>query len=129
MATPQEVIEIRDEEKSKGGLAYEVILAEPLVNRPPSPPVTTPSRSVVSEEDIEKKLLAAEERRKANRSVNDIDEKISQAEKKRLEIEQTFVSKTRESLDQKMEESQEKREAHMNSLKNKLKDHVSFLKL
>merc|ERR1712137_1111532 len=69
MSSQQEVTEIRGEEKSKGGLSYEVILAEPLTNRPPSPPVTTPSRSVVSEEDIEKKLLAAEERRKANRSV------------------------------------------------------------
>jgi stathmin len=37
----------------------------------------------------------------------------------------TFVSKTKETLDQKMEETKENREAHMNSLKTKLKDHVS----
>lgn len=53
-----------------------------------------------------------------------MDQKISQAMQKREEIVSNFVSKTRESLDAKMEESQEKREAHMNSLKTKLKDHV-----
>jgi len=51
------------------------------------------------------------------------------AEKKRQEIEKTFVNKTKENLDHKMEESQEKREAHMASLKTKLKDHVSLLNL
>ena len=55
-----------------------------------------------------------------------MDEKISQATQKRQEMVSTFVSKTKETLDQKMEESQEKREAKMNSLKTKLKDHVSF---
>lgn len=58
-----------------------------------------------------------------------MDEKISMAEKKRQEIEKTFVNKTKENLDHKMEESQEKREAHMASLKTKLKDHVSLLNL
>lgn len=120
----QEVAEIRSEEKSKGGLSYEVILAEPVVNRPPSPPVSTPTRPQPSEEEIERKLLAAKERREANRSINDVDEKLSQAEKKRQEIEKTFVAKTKENLDAKMEETQEKREAHMNSLKTKLKEHL-----
>lgn len=39
---------------------------------------------------------------------------------------QTFVSKTRESLDHKMEQTEENREAIMNGLKTKLKDHVSL---
>lgn len=116
-----------------------------MTNRPPSPPVLTPTRPQPSEEEIERKLLAAKERREvrigcvipyidmtlrcvwmlqANRSINDVDEKISQAVQKRQEIESTFINKTKESLDAKMEESQEKREAHMNSLKTKLKDHV-----
>jgi stathmin len=54
--------EIRCEEKSKGGLKYEVILAEPVADRPPSPPSVQSNRPF-SEEDIEKKLLAAKERR------------------------------------------------------------------
>ena len=45
---------------------------------------------------------------------------------KRQEIESAFISKTKESLDAKMEETQEKREAIMNNLKTKLKDHVSL---
>lgn len=56
--------------------------------------------------------------------MTDVDEKINQAVQKRQEMESTFINKTKESLDAKMEESQEKREAHMNSLKTKLKDHV-----
>ena len=34
------------------------------------------------------------------------------------------MSKTKEQLDQKLEDAQEKREALMDGLKNKLKDHV-----
>lgn len=52
--------EIRCQEKSKGGLCYEVILAEPTVpKRAPSPPQTSPTQQVA----IEDKLRAAEERR------------------------------------------------------------------
>lgn len=55
--------EIRCQEMSKGGLAYEVILAEPVSSpivpkRPISPGSKTPSV-----EEIEEKLKAAEERR------------------------------------------------------------------
>ena len=63
----------------------------------------------------------------ANRSVNDVDEKINQAVQKRQVIVSNFVTKTKENLDAKMEESQEKREAHLNSLKTKLKEHVCRL--
>lgn len=54
--------EIRCQEKSRGGLSYEVILAEPAPNVPvPKRPVT-PGKNV-SVEEIEQKLKAAEERR------------------------------------------------------------------
>ena len=43
---------------------------------------------------------------------------------KRQEIVSTFVNKTKETLDQKMAETEENREAHMNTLKTKLKEHV-----
>ena len=58
----QTATEIRCEEKSKGGLRYEVILAEPVADRPPSPQHQQSNRPF-SEEDIDKKLLAAKERR------------------------------------------------------------------
>lgn len=61
--------EIRCQEKSKGGLSYEVILAEPSVTTPlplkrPSSGPTKPT----SVENIEEKLKAAEERRLVSNS-------------------------------------------------------------
>lgn len=53
--------EIRCQEKSKGGLAYEVILAEPVAVTPPKRPISPSSK--VSVENIDEKLKAAEERR------------------------------------------------------------------
>lgn len=56
--------EIRCQEKSKGGLCYEVILGQPVVTLPPlkqnkpSPPVKK-----VSAAEIERKLCEAEKRR------------------------------------------------------------------
>lgn len=57
--------EIRCQEKSKGGLSYEVILAEPTVTTPvPSLKRSGSSASkATSAEEIEEKLKAAEERR------------------------------------------------------------------
>jgi len=53
--------EIRCQEKSKGGLSYEVILAEPLAGTPPRR--ASPPNNKVSVENIEEKLKAAEDRR------------------------------------------------------------------
>lgn len=59
--------EIRCQEKSRGGLSYEVILAEPAPNvAVPKRPVT-PGKNV-SVEEIEQKLKAAEERRIVSRA-------------------------------------------------------------
>lgn len=54
--------EIRCQEKSKGGLCYEVILAQPAIAVPPKPNAIPVIKSL-SAEDIEKKLKEAEERR------------------------------------------------------------------
>lgn len=58
--------EIRCQEKSKGGLSYEVILAEPSVATPAlklSGPAATAAPKPTSTEEIEKKLKEAEDRR------------------------------------------------------------------
>ncbi|KAJ9589373.1 hypothetical protein L9F63_017425, partial [Diploptera punctata] len=119
--------EIRCQEKSKGGLAYEVILAEPVNVTPPKRP-SSPS-SKVSAENIEEKLKAAEERRlslEANKMAVLAAKmsKIEEASKKKDEQANTFISQTREALEQKMETHIEKREAYINDLKSKLKDHL-----
>jgi hypothetical protein len=50
--------------------------------------------------------------------------KIEEASKKREEQANTFISQTREALEQKMEAHIEKRESLINDLKTKLKEHV-----
>lgn len=57
--------EIRCQEKSKGGLRYEVILAEPNLSQVQVPKVVqqTPLTKPLSAQEIAEKLKAAEERR------------------------------------------------------------------
>ncbi|KAK9308787.1 hypothetical protein QLX08_001385 [Tetragonisca angustula] len=118
--------EIRCQEKSKGGLCYEVILAEPTVpKRAPSPPQTSPTQQVA----IEDKLRAAEERRlslEAHKlaALAAKLSKIEEASRKKDELSAAFIAATRESLDAKMNNTEEKREAHIAELKNKLKEHL-----
>lgn len=54
--------EIRCQEKSKGGLRYEVIMAEPNLTQVQIPKVHQTSKPL-SAEEIAEKLKAAEERR------------------------------------------------------------------
>nr|CAD7401365.1 unnamed protein product [Timema cristinae] len=142
--------EIRCQEKSKGGLAYEVILADPVTVTPPKRP-SSPSNKNVSVENIEEKLKAAEERRLApteqtmdppfhltitlplhisNLEANRMAQlavkmsKIEEASKKKDDQAHQFISQTREALEQKMETHEEKREAYISDLKAKLKDHL-----
>ena len=119
--------EIRCQEKSKGGLRYEVILAEPTVTkRAPSPPQTSPTQQT----NIEDKLKAAEERRlslEANKlaALAARLSKIEEAARKKDELSAAFIAATRESLDAKMNHTVEKRESHISELKTKMKEHVS----
>lgn len=65
--------EIRCQEKSKGGLRYEVILAEPTVNQIQLPKVVqNPANKgpSLSAQEIEDKLKAAEERRLVREDTN-----------------------------------------------------------
>lgn len=120
--------EIRCQEKTKGGLCYEVILAEPTVpKRAPSPPQAT---SPTQQTAIEDKLKAAEERRlsiEAHKlaALAAKLSKIEEAARKKDELSAVFIAATRESLDAKMNNTVEKREAHIADLKSKLKEHVS----
>ncbi|XP_046747219.1 BICD family-like cargo adapter 1 isoform X3 [Diprion similis] len=117
--------EIRCQEKSKGGLCYEVILAEPTVpKRTSSPPQPSPTQQVA----IEDKLRAAEERRlslEAHKLAALATKlgKIEEASRKKDELSAAFISQTREALDAKMTNTEEKREAHIADLKSKLKEH------
>ncbi|XP_017048938.1 uncharacterized protein LOC108093411 isoform X2 [Drosophila ficusphila] len=120
--------EIRCQEKSRGGLSYEVILAEPAPNvAVPKRPVT-PGKNV-SVEEIEQKLKAAEERRVSleAKKMADISNKLAKVEeatRKKDEITNEFITQTKEQLESKMELHVEKREAIISDMKEKLKIHA-----
>lgn len=122
-----EATEIRCQEKSKGGLSYEVILAEPAPNVTLPKRPTTPGKNV-SAEEIEQKLKAAEERRlsleaKKMAELSAKMAKIEEASRKKDELNNEFITQTKEALETKMEQYEEKREAIISDLKEKLKTH------
>ncbi|XP_023159358.1 stathmin isoform X3 [Ceratitis capitata] len=126
-AAEKEATEIRCQEKSRGGLSYEVILAEPAPNVVvPKRPVT-PGKNV-SAEEIEQKLKAAEERRISleQKKMADLSYKLSKIEeatRKKDEITNEFINQTKEKLETKIEQHVEKREAIISDMKEKLKIH------
>ncbi|XP_041775970.1 stathmin isoform X3 [Anopheles merus] len=121
--------EIRCQEKSKGGLCYEVILAEPAVNvaLPKLPPTQGKN---VSAEEIEEKLKAAEERRLSLEAKKMADwsakmAKIEEASRKKDELDKEFKTHAKEVLHTKMEQYEEKRVQQLSEIKEKLKTHAA----
>lgn len=122
--------EIRCQEKTRGGLRYEVILSDPTApqKRPPSPQSPSPNQVF----SIEEKLRAAEERRQSIEAGKMAAlaaqlGKIEEVTRKKDKLNASFVQSTRESLDTKMKDSEGKREAYITDLRSKLKEHVRFL--
>uniref|UniRef100_A0A1B6LG97 Stathmin n=1 Tax=Graphocephala atropunctata TaxID=36148 RepID=A0A1B6LG97_9HEMI len=125
--TDADATEIRCQEQSKGGLKFDVILADPAAT-PPAPKRTQSPTRTKSVENIEEKLKAAEERRlslEASKiaSIAAKLSKIEEASKKKDEQTSVFITQTKEALDQKMETHVEKRDAYLSIIKTKLKDH------
>lgn len=126
--TEQEATEIRCQEKSKGGVSYEVILAEPAVAATLPKLQSPPVEKKVSAEEIEEKLKAAEQRRISLEAKKVADwsakvAKIEEASRKKDELNNEFIEQTKEALEAKMEHSEEKREALLSEIKEKLKIH------
>lgn len=123
-----EATEIRCQEEAKGGLKYDVILADTKTPPPVKPRSQSPSRTK-SVENIEEKLKAAQERRlslEANKMATLAAKlsKIEEASKKKDEQNIVFINQTKEALEQKMENHIEKREAYITDIRTKLKDHL-----
>ncbi|CAH1396648.1 unnamed protein product [Nezara viridula] len=119
--------EIRCKEQSKGGLKFDVIIADPAIPPPKRP--GSPNNKTTSAENIEGKLKAAEERRlslEANKMATLAAQlsKIEEASKKKDEQNSVFINQTKEALEQKMETHIEKREQYISEIKTKLKDHL-----
>lgn len=123
--------EIRCQEKSKGGLSYEVILAEPSGNviNPVTIRSNTKANKSLSNDEIAKKLKKAEERRLSLEAKKMADwsakaSKIEEITRKKDELNIEFINQTKEALEAKMEYHVEKRDALMTDMKKKLKEHA-----
>jgi hypothetical protein len=122
----EEFSEIRCQKKMKGGLSYEIILAEPVAVTHLKLPSS--SRKNASVENIEEKLKAAEISRLSLEAEKKTDmatkiSKIEESSKRRKEQANNFISQTRQALEQKMEAHTENRESFISDFKSRLKKH------
>lgn len=123
--------EVRASEQSKGGLKYELVLAEPSTTESPLKMSTTPPKSF-SAEDIEKKLKEAEERRQTLEAVklNMLNEKMSrlaEVNQKKEVFNHDFQEAARQSYEKKIEAFNKNRDAYIKSIQEKQREHVSHV--
>ncbi|XP_062863005.1 stathmin-like 4, like [Trichomycterus rosablanca] len=119
-----EVIELN---KRSSGQAFEVILRPPSFDgqrefNPPMPPRRDPSL-----EEIQKKLDAAEERRKCQEAelLKHLAEKREherEVAQKALDEQNNFIKTAKEKLEQKMETNKENRKAHIAAMLGRLQE-------
>lgn len=124
-----EPTEVRCTEQSKGGLKYELVLADPSMDSPLRKPSTSPPKSI-SAEDIEKKLREAEVRRLSLEAMklNQINDKmcrLAEVNQKKEGLTEEFQETTRQNYEKKIEAFKENREAHIKSIQEKQREHVS----
>lgn len=124
--------EVRCTEQSKGGLKYELVLADPCTESPVRKPISSSPPKSISAEDIQKKLKEAEERRQSleAQKLNQLNEKLSrlaEVNQKREGLAEEFQEATRQSYEKKIEAFKENREAHIKSIQEKQREHVRLL--
>ncbi|XP_041710814.1 stathmin-4 isoform X1 [Coregonus clupeaformis] len=119
-----EVIELN---KRRSGQAFEVILKPPSFDGGPNTLATTPPRREPSLEEIQRKLDAAEERRKCQEAelLKHLAEKREherEVAQKALEEHNSFIRLAKERLELRMEHNKEKREAHLAAMLERLQE-------
>ncbi|XP_018427269.1 PREDICTED: stathmin-4 isoform X1 [Nanorana parkeri] len=119
-----EVIELN---KRTSGQAYEVILRAPCFDGVPELNTSLPQRRDPSLEEIQKKLEAAEERRKCQEAelLKHLAEKREHEREviqKAIEENNNFSKMAKEKLIQKMEVNKENREAHLAAMLERLQE-------
>jgi stathmin len=111
-----------------GGVAFEVIL-KPASGDAPDIHASSPTRErPLSQEDIERKLKEAEEKRLSLQAsklhiVEKDKERIQEASQKVQELSDSFSKETEKKLAEKMEASQEIINAQMQARQERLKEH------
>ncbi|TKS71154.1 Stathmin-3 [Collichthys lucidus] len=122
-------LEVKGLNKRVSGQSFEVILKCPNQSGDKSQPQLLPSppKREVSLEELQKRLEAAEERRKSQemlvlKQLAEKREHVQEVLHKAREENDIFSKKTEEKLIQKMEVIKENREAHLNALKQRLRE-------
>ncbi|KAJ8265649.1 hypothetical protein COCON_G00147480 [Conger conger] len=122
-------MEVKPINKRLSGQSFEVILKAPGDLSPDRPlPLSSPPRKKdMSLDDLQKRLEAAEDRRKLQEAqiLKQLSEKRDHEREvlhKALEENNNFSKMAEEKLNYKMETSKENREAHLNALKLRLRE-------
>eukprot|EP00064_Thunnus_orientalis_P012304 superscaffoldBa00001872_g12339 len=120
-------LEVKGFNKRASGQAFELILKDPdqFRDKPQTQPLPSPPKKEVSLEELQKRLEAAEERRKSQEAL--VLKQLAERREHEQEVlykvreeNNNFSKKTEEKLIQKMEVIKENREAHLNALKQRL---------
>ncbi|KFU94179.1 Stathmin, partial [Chaetura pelagica] len=113
-------IQVKELEKRASGQAFELILSPRSKEAVPEFPLSPPKKKDVSLEEIQKKLEAAEERRKVN--LEQFQEHEKEVLQKAIEENNNFSKMAEEKLTHKMEANKENREAQMAAKLERLRE-------
>uniref|UniRef100_A0A3P9MAG6 Stathmin n=1 Tax=Oryzias latipes TaxID=8090 RepID=A0A3P9MAG6_ORYLA len=124
-----EDIQVKELDKRASGQAFEVILGAPAPDAKGDFPLSPPKKKDVSLEEIQRKLDAAEERRKNHEAevLKHLAEKREHEKEvlqKAMEENNNFSKMAEEKLNQKMEANKENRTAIMAAMNEKFKEKV-----
>lgn len=113
-----------------GGVAFDVIIKPASTDNPPQLLHGSPTKEhpPLSQEDIDRKLKEAEERRLSMeasklQAVNKEKERLRGANAKAQEMEEQFAKEAEKKLAEKMETSEEKKRALEQAKQERLKEH------
>uniref|UniRef100_A0A3B4Y5C0 Stathmin n=1 Tax=Seriola lalandi dorsalis TaxID=1841481 RepID=A0A3B4Y5C0_SERLL len=119
-SSPPEDIQVKELDKRASGQAFEVILAAPTPDAKGEFPLSPPKKKDVSLEEIQRKLDAAEERRKVKYSYH--NHEAEEVLQKAMEENNNFSKMAEEKLNLKMEANKENRTAIMAAMNEKFKE-------
>ncbi|XP_017390116.1 stathmin isoform X1 [Cebus imitator] len=125
-------IQVKELEKRASGQAFELILSPRSKESVPEFPLSPPKKKDLSLEEIQKKLEAAEERRKSHEAevLKQLAEKREHEKEvlqKAIEENNNFSKMAEEKLTHKMEANKENREAQMAAKLERLREKIYFL--
>ncbi|XP_051991472.1 stathmin-like [Xyrauchen texanus] len=120
-------IQVKELDKRASGQAFEVLLGSPASDAKSEFPLSPAKKKDLSLEEIQRKLEAAEERRKSHeaevlRHLAEKREHEKEVLQKALEESNNFSKMAEEKLNQKMEANKENRSAIMAAMTEKFKE-------